>query len=73
LRITEGKAEELQRIAHTLKGSIGNFEIKAAYQKALALEKIGSSGDLSQAEQTYSELENLIHSLNAQLTEMNRS
>ena len=69
-QIEEGDAEQLRRAAHTLKGSIGNFEMNATYQKAFALEKIGTSGELSQAEQTCSELETLMHRLNDELAEV---
>jgi CheY-like chemotaxis protein len=70
LRIEEGDAEQLQRAAHTLKGSIGNFEMNAAYQKALALEEIGTSGELSQAEHAYSELETMVGRLNDEMAEL---
>jgi HPt (histidine-containing phosphotransfer) domain-containing protein len=43
-------AEALERAAHTLKGSLGNFAAEAAFETALRLEKMGRSGDLTGAE-----------------------
>ncbi len=36
-------------VAHTIKGAVGNFGAKSAFETALSLEKIGKSKDLSGA------------------------
>jgi HPt (histidine-containing phosphotransfer) domain-containing protein len=50
-------APALERSAHTLKGSVGNFGAEAAFQAALRLERIGRSRDLSGAEEALQALE----------------
>ena len=50
-------ANQLFHSAHTLKGSVANFVAKSAYEKALKLEKIGQSTDLSQGREVFSALE----------------
>ena len=47
----------LERAAHTLKGSVGNFAARAAYEAALRLETMARQGDLSQAESAFRALE----------------
>lgn len=51
------EARALERTAHTLKGSVGNFGAEAAYQAALRLEKMGRSGDLTAVEEALGALE----------------
>jgi PAS domain S-box-containing protein len=41
----------LERAAHALKGSTGNFSAHATFEAALNMEKIGRSGDLTAAEE----------------------
>lgn len=55
--IRQGDANGLQKLAHTLKGSVGNFSAKAAVQAALDLEDMGKTGDISQATGTFELLE----------------
>ncbi len=55
-------ARALERAAHTLKGSVGNFGADATFQAALQLEKMGRSGNLTGVDEAYHALE----------TEMNR-
>jgi CheY-like chemotaxis protein len=50
-------ATALERNAHALKGSVGNFGAKTAYEIALKLETMGRAGDLSGAPETFAELE----------------
>lgn len=50
-------AKAIERTAHSLKGSLGNFAASAAHQAALALEMKGRTSDLSQVEQALAELE----------------
>ncbi|MBU4311635.1 MAG: response regulator [Candidatus Omnitrophica bacterium] len=47
--INKKDAETLRLIAHTIKGAVGNFDAKPAFEIALALENIGKSKDLSNA------------------------
>jgi two-component system sensor histidine kinase/response regulator len=47
--IEEGDAHKLNRAAHTLKGSVGNFSTHAAFEAALNLEMMGKTGDLARA------------------------
>jgi HPt (histidine-containing phosphotransfer) domain-containing protein len=55
-------AQKVERAAHGLKGSVANFGAQAAVDAAFHLEKMGYTGDLSQAAATLSALdEALIH------------
>lgn len=47
--ITHGDAPAVGRLAHMLKGMIANFCAADAQATALDMEKMGKSGDLSQA------------------------
>lgn len=62
-----GDADLLQKTAHTLKGSVGNFAAKSVFNAALRLERIGSSGDLSGAREAYIALEEKIECLKSAL------
>lgn len=42
------QAHDLERLAHRLKGSVGNFAAKPAFEAAFQLEKIARQGDLEQ-------------------------
>jgi CheY-like chemotaxis protein len=50
-------AKTLERTAHALKGSVGNFNINTATDAALNLERMGQSGDLSLARVAFEDLE----------------
>ncbi len=54
--INKKDADALRLIAHTIKGAVGNFDAKPAFETALALENIGKSGDLSNAENVFNKL-----------------
>jgi two-component system, sensor histidine kinase and response regulator len=47
--IAKGDAKTLERAAHTIKGSAGNFGAQATSEAAFELEQLARSGDLSQA------------------------
>lgn len=59
LREALAKAEShpLERAAHALKGSVGNFCARGAAEAAFRLEQIGRSGDLSRAADALAALE----------------
>jgi HPt (histidine-containing phosphotransfer) domain-containing protein len=54
--IRAGDADHVRLNAHSLKGAVGLFGAEQAYQAAYQLEKVGSSGDLSRAEDAYEDL-----------------
>ena len=66
--IARGDAQALERVAHTLKGCVGNFGAKGAYDLALKLETMGRGGNLSGAKGTYATLEAEITRLTGALT-----
>ena len=47
--LEEQDAQTLERAAHALKGSVGNFAAQAAFEAALQLERIGRSEELAGA------------------------
>jgi two-component system, sensor histidine kinase and response regulator len=51
------EARTLERAAHTLKGSVGNFGARAASEAAFRLEQIGRGGDWPQAAPALAALE----------------
>ena len=58
-----GNAYKLERAAHSLKGSIANFGADSAVQAALALEKLGRSGNLTGANEAYADLASIMEQL----------
>lgn len=67
--IDAGQASELQRAAHTLKGSVRIFATAPAVEAARRLEEMGSAGDLSDAEDGWSTLRLEIDRLTAALAD----
>ncbi len=55
--IVDGKAADLQRLAHSFKGSVGIFSKGKTFENAKLLEMCGSEGDLTKAPQILDELE----------------
>jgi CheY-like chemotaxis protein len=49
MAVDAGDAERLRQEAHALKGAAGNFDAARAVAGALALERMGKAGDLSEA------------------------
>jgi HPt (histidine-containing phosphotransfer) domain-containing protein len=58
--IKSGNADQLEKSAHRLKGSISIFSAETATQVAFELEKTGCSGDLQHASETLARLEQQI-------------
>jgi PAS domain S-box-containing protein len=54
--VTAGDAKAIERAAHKLKGSVGNFAAQPAFEAAFRLEKIGRAGDLTEAESGFQAL-----------------
>ena len=68
--IARGDAKEIERAAHSLKGSVGSFAAKAAFNSALRLEQIGRSADLHAAPDAYAALEGEIDELKNTLLDL---
>jgi PAS domain S-box-containing protein len=62
--------EKLAFVAHTLKGSVGNFSRTQAFDAAHRLEKIGRDGNLDDAEEAYQDLEESLQQLVASLHQL---
>ncbi len=62
--------EALARAAHTIKGSVGNFAAKSAFELALRLETLGRKGDLTQAKEASAALEREIERLKTALLDL---
>ena len=61
--IAHGDSELLERNAHALKGSVGNFSAAPAFEAAYRLEEMGRDGDIAHAEEAYTALEGEIKRL----------
>jgi signal transduction histidine kinase/CheY-like chemotaxis protein/HPt (histidine-containing phosphotransfer) domain-containing protein len=55
--ITAGDARAIERAAHKLKGSVGNFAAQPAFEAAMKLEILGRNGSLSEVEPAFCDLE----------------
>src|SRR5262249_13079762 len=71
--VRAGTAVAVKEEAHALKGGIGTFYAKAAYDTAYALEKMGADGKLSNAQATLQTLEGQLQSLRQKLDELIQS
>ena len=58
-----GDARGLERAAHALKGSLGNFSAEAALEAAFRLERMGGTGELVGMEEACQALEREIERL----------
>ena len=54
--IATGKSRDVERAAHTLKGSVSNFGVVAATKAALELELIGRHGRMADAPAAFNHL-----------------
>jgi signal transduction histidine kinase/CheY-like chemotaxis protein/HPt (histidine-containing phosphotransfer) domain-containing protein len=71
--VRSGTAAVVKQEAHALKGGIGTFYAKEAYDTAYALEKMGADGNLSGAQETLQTLESQLQSLRRKLDELIQS
>ncbi len=63
----------IERSAHSLKGSVGNFGATAAQEAAATLETLGRAGDLQSVESALSSLESAIRSLQPEMYSLAQS
>ncbi|MBN2289731.1 MAG: PAS domain S-box protein [Candidatus Glassbacteria bacterium] len=70
--IAERDASGIERLAHSLKGAVSNFDAEDAQKAALALEKMAVAGDLALAEEAFARLEKELELLFAALTELGK-
>jgi two-component system sensor histidine kinase/response regulator len=68
--VTARDATAIERAAHKLKGSVGNFAAQPAFEAALKLEVLGRDGSLSEAEPAHAELENKIERLKSAMAKL---
>lgn len=68
--VSTRNAREIERSAHSLKGSVGNFGAVAAQQAALDLEMLGRAGNLAPIEGALSTLERAIRELTPAMREL---
>jgi HPt (histidine-containing phosphotransfer) domain-containing protein len=66
--LKEQDSGALEKAAHTLKGSVGNFAAKEACEAALKLERLGRAQALDGAEEAFRDLERKIERLKLVLT-----
>ncbi|MCY3871937.1 MAG: Hpt domain-containing protein [Gemmatimonadetes bacterium] len=71
--IDQQSPEDLRQAAHALKGSVANFDAKAAYETAFALEQMGKTNNLSQATATCQTLERELSAVQNALKELTYS
>lgn len=60
-------AKAVERAAHSLKGSVGNFGATMAHHAALELEMLGRHGRLEEVESALDQLEDAIHQLQPEM------
>lgn len=60
-------AHAIERAAHSLKGSVGNFGANAAHQAAATLEMLGRAGELQSIENALISLESAIGALQPEM------
>ena len=71
--IDQQSPEDLRQAAHALKGAVANFDAKAAYKTAFALEQMGKTNNLSQAPETCKTLERELSAVQNALKELTYS
>ncbi len=63
-----GNADDVRKVAHTIKGSVGVFSAQQAWDTAYAVEQIGASGDLAPAAEKIADLESELARLSKDLS-----
>ena len=58
--VDRADAQALERSAHTLKGSVGNFGARRAFELAFNLEQMGRNGDFARALEVFEQLDQQI-------------
>jgi CheY-like chemotaxis protein len=70
--VHDGRAEDVHRLAHTLKGSVSVFGAQKAADAAFRLETIGKNKNLEQAEEALAALTQEMGRLNPEITTLSR-
>ena len=70
IALAKGDPEALERSAHSLKGSVANFEAKPAVEAALKLEAMGRARKLDRAKAALTELEAILDALHPELVQL---
>ena len=70
--LKRGDSDALERAAHTVKGSVGNFAAKPAFQAAQRIEQIGRDGNMGEAEEAVRVLEAELERLKPALAALGR-
>ncbi len=70
--LNRGDGRALERAAHTIKGSVGNFAAQPAFDAALRVEQVGRDSEMRYAEQAYKKLEEEITRLKPVLSALGR-
>ena len=65
--IAEGDALALERAAHSLKGSVGHFGARRAFEAAYHLEKLGRKKEMGEADSAFSTLEKELTALTPEI------
>ena len=68
--VMAGNAQGIERAAHKLKGSVGNFAAQPAFEAALRLEVLARGGTLSATGQAYDELETEIERVKSAMADL---
>jgi two-component system sensor histidine kinase/response regulator len=71
--LSRGDCHALERAAHTVKGSVGNFVAKPAFQAAQRLEQIGRDGNMGEAREAYRALDEELERLKPALLALGRN
>ena len=68
--VSAGDARAIERTAHKLKGSVGNFVAPPAFEAALKLEGLGREGSLSEAGVALAEMETELNRLKSVMLDL---
>ncbi|MEN6520399.1 MAG: response regulator [Armatimonadota bacterium] len=66
--IDQADNKSIERTAHTLKGSVGNFTTGETYEAALVVEQIGCAGNMTGVDEAYRHLANSLERLKSALS-----